>query len=149
VAVALVALVLLRNRARFSGFGSKATASASAPHGDARPRAQSWRPIYLSGGETKRVDARAIGAFEGQVVSTGSGRGVPDAELTFIGPAGAESTRAGADGGFRLEPAREGSYELGIVSANGFLPFTSELGSSPIVLTARRGSGISGVRLAL
>ncbi|WP_164021186.1 carboxypeptidase regulatory-like domain-containing protein [Pyxidicoccus trucidator] len=99
----------------------------------------------------RRTDAPggAPGAFSGRVVSATSGQGVPSAELTFAGPTGAASIRTDDAGTFRFLPDREGLWQLASVRAEGFLPFGPEWGQSPIRLTARPGSGVEGLLLAL
>ncbi|MFP2905575.1 carboxypeptidase regulatory-like domain-containing protein [Pyxidicoccus sp. 3LFB2] len=99
----------------------------------------------------RRTDAPgdAPGAFSGRVVSATSGQGVPSAELTFAGPTGAASTRTDETGTFRFLPDREGLWQLASIRAERFLPFGPEWGQSPIRLTARPGSGVEGLLLAL
>ncbi|MFP2927065.1 carboxypeptidase regulatory-like domain-containing protein [Pyxidicoccus sp. 3LG] len=89
------------------------------------------------------------GAFSGRVVSATNGQGVPGAELTFAGPSGAVSTRTDERGAFRFTPDREGLWQLASIVADGFLPFGPDWGQSPIRLTARQGSGVEGLLLAL
>ena len=89
------------------------------------------------------------GAFSGRVVSAVSGQGVPGAELTFSGPVGATSLRTDEAGGFHFTPDREGLWQLASVLADGFLPFGPDWGQSPVRLTARLGSGVEGLLLAL
>ena len=91
----------------------------------------------------------ASGAFEGVVVSWGSGKPVPDAELTFGHEGAAVSVRSDATGRFRLEPPAVGRYRLAVVNAEGFLPYAPELGSSPIELVARPRKRVSGIRVYL
>lgn len=89
------------------------------------------------------------GPFSGRVVSAVSGHGVQGAELTFLGPMGATSTRSDETGGFRFTPDREGLWQLASIRAEGFLPFGPEWGESPVRLTSRPGSGVEGLLLAL
>jgi len=73
----------------------------------------------------------------------------PRALLTFSGPEQLEDVIADEDGHFVFHPDHEGSYKLAAVAADGFLPFAPELGHSPIVLYARKGRGVRGVRVRL
>jgi protocatechuate 3,4-dioxygenase beta subunit len=91
----------------------------------------------------------APGAFSGRVVSATRGQGVPAAEVTFAGPTGAASIRTDDAGSFLFQPDREGLWQLASIRAEGFLPFGPEWGQSPIRLTARPGSGVEGLLLAL
>ncbi|QSQ26836.1 carboxypeptidase regulatory-like domain-containing protein [Pyxidicoccus parkwayensis] len=83
------------------------------------------------------------------MVSATNGQGVPSAELTFAGPSGSASTRTDDAGGFRFVPDHEGLWQLASIRAEGFLPFGPDWGQSPIRLTARPGSGVDGLLLAL
>ncbi len=106
-------------------------------------------PIFLSDATVRpEADARA-GELEGHVLSTGTGRGVPSPQLVFL-HAGAAITVAGdATGGFRLLPHAPGRYELSAVTAAGHLPFSVEIGHSPIAFEARAGTRVGDVTLYL
>jgi membrane-associated protease RseP (regulator of RpoE activity) len=97
--------------------------------------------------EAPAPDAR--GAFEGRVVSSADGAGIPGAELTFSQGGAAASVRAGAGGAFRFVPPARGLWTLAAATAQGFLPFAPEWGTSPVLLDARPGAVVSGVEVAL
>ncbi|MDY7226712.1 carboxypeptidase regulatory-like domain-containing protein [Hyalangium rubrum] len=108
-------------------------------------------PLRLVPAATSSEDMRAThGAFEGRVVSATTGEGIAGAELTFSSDrGGASSIRTGADGRFRFLPGAPGTYQLAVVTAQGYLPFGPEWGESPIRLTATEGHRISDLVLAL
>lgn len=87
--------------------------------------------------------------FEGRVVSSADGHGVPDADLTFSRGGAAASVRAAPDGTFRFDPPTEGRWLLAAVTAEGFLPFAPEWGHSPVQLDARAGHQVRGVEIHL
>ncbi|MCY1014234.1 carboxypeptidase regulatory-like domain-containing protein [Pyxidicoccus sp. MSG2] len=105
--------------------------------------------LRLPSARRTEAPANAPGAFSGRVVSATTGQGVPSAELTFAGPSGAASTRTDEAGAFRFLPDQEGLWQLASIRADGFLPFGPDWGQSPIRLTARPGSGVEGLLLAL
>lgn len=159
VVAAIAALYLLWGRDDAAPSNPTGAPSADAPRDEAgapsgaRQRrsggAAVRRPLRLSAGEVVRAAADQIGPLEGDVLSVTTDRGVAKARLTFSGPEGLEDVVADEDGHFRFRPGREGSYELAVVAAEGFLPFAPELGHSPVVLVARRGGGVRGVRVLL
>jgi hypothetical protein len=79
------------------------------------------------------------GAFEGSVLSRGTGVGIPGAEVTFSRGGAAASVRCAADGSFRFEPPEAGRWQLAAASAPGHAPFAPEWGHSPVVFDARPG----------
>lgn len=89
------------------------------------------------------------GAFEGTVLSRGTGAGIPGAEVTFSRGGAAASVRASADGSFRFEPPESGRWNLAAASAPGHAPFAPEWGHSPVVLDARPGERVRGLALWL
>lgn len=105
--------------------------------------------LRLPSARRTEAPANAPGAFSGRVVSAMSGQGVPSAELTFAGPSGAASIRTDEAGAFRFMPDQEGLWQLASIRADGFLPFGPDWGQSPVRLTARPGSGVDGLLLAL
>lgn len=149
-ALLFVALFVLM-RVYVRGKSASPTPSASspkphrtAPRGFARPP----RAVYLSGGSVETSD-ESIGQLSGRVVASDDFRGVPSAELTFVGPKGAESIQSQNDGTFAFSPSVEGSYELTLASAKGFLSISAELGQGAIRLVARKGRSIRGVTISL
>lgn len=87
--------------------------------------------------------------FEGRVVSSATGAGVADADLTFSRGGAAASVRTGPGGAFAFEPPEEGRWLLAAVTATGFLPFAPEWGHSPVQLDARAGHQVRGVEIHL
>jgi len=97
--------------------------------------------------EVPAADAR--GAFEGRVASALDGSGIAGAELTFSQGGAAASVRSGAGGAFRFVPPARGLWTLAAASAQGFLPFAPEWGTSPVLLDARPGAVVRGMEVAL
>ncbi len=91
-----------------------------------------------------RPDADAM-RITGWVVSFGDRRPVPGAELVFMHDAQAHPVATDARGKFRFDAPEPGTYELGMVSAAGFLPYAPELGHSPVSFQARTGWSIDDV----
>jgi len=155
ILVAVAFWVTLRYRSGGSDRGAAGAPSASASSGRAaarlRPklRAGGYRGIDLAEGVVEPAREGALGAFSGRVLSSADRRPVPDAELTFVGPEAARVAKTDAEGRFRLEPERAGLYELLGIAKSGFLPFSAELGASPVTLVAKPGSGIGQITLLL
>ncbi len=151
VAILAVLAVLLWRFAREpdeAGEAAPHTPDAAAPA--ARSRAVRFgtgrQRVALS--EAERTVEEGIGHMRGVVLSQGDGRGVAGARLTFASPT-LHSVTADAEGRFDFAPPHEGSYELALVEAEGFLPFAPEYGHSPMIFYARRGQGLSGARIHL
>jgi len=89
------------------------------------------------------------GAFEGTVLSRGTGAGIPGAEVTFSRGGAAAAVRASGDGSFRFDPPESGRWQLAAASAPGHSPFAPEWGRSPVVLDARPGERVRGLALWL
>jgi hypothetical protein len=89
------------------------------------------------------------GAFEGRVVSTRTGKGLPRAQLTFAHAGATTSVLSGAGGRFRFEPYEAGRWTLAAAAAEGHLPFAPEWGQSPVLLEARAGTVVRGLVVAL
>ena len=121
-------------------------ASAAAPPDRAAPPAA--LPIRLLAPPSPGEDDRPA-SFEGRVVSSATGAGVPGADLTFSRAGAAASVRAGEAGTFRFEPPAAGRWQLQAVTAAGFLPFAPEWGHSPVQLDARPGLHVRGLELHL
>jgi protocatechuate 3,4-dioxygenase beta subunit len=146
--VALFALFRVYVRGKKPSVSVAASASAAAVRAPIRPITRAWQSVHLSGAEIVESED-PIGKLSGHVVSSDDERAIPKAELTFVGPRGAQSVQSADDGSFTLSPEAEGSYELTLATAAGHLPLTAELGASPITLTARKGSGIRRIRIHL
>ncbi|NMO20915.1 PDZ domain-containing protein [Pyxidicoccus fallax] len=126
--------------------GTAATPESARP----APSSEARSPVLqLPSARRTEAPAGAPGAFSGRVVSATSGQGVPGAELTFAGPSGAASTRTDEAGVFRFLPDQDGLWQVASIRAEGFLPFGPDWGQSPVRLTARPGSGVDGLLLAL
>ena len=106
-------------------------------------------PIQLNRASSSRDAPAAAGTFEGRVVSSATGQGVPSAEITFEHESGAISVRTGADGSFAFQPTHLGHYRLAAILARDYLPFAPEWGHSPVQLTARAGESIRDIVLFL
>jgi hypothetical protein len=122
-----------------------APAATAAP-----PRAPppSRLPIRLPPAPPPEADALPA-SFEGRVVSTATGLGIPGADLTFSRGGAAASTRAAADGAFRFQPPVMGRWRLAAVTSPGYLPFAPEWGFSPVELDARPGHHLRGLEIHL
>jgi hypothetical protein len=97
---------------------------------------------------TGRVEA-PNGAFEGRIVSSLTGKGLPAGELTFARAGEASSVSAAADGSFRFDARIPGRWLLAAATAPGHLPFAPEWGQSPVLLDARPGEVVRGITIAL
>jgi hypothetical protein len=106
-------------------------------------------PIQLNRASSSRDAPAKAGTFEGRVVSSATGQGVPSAEITFEHESGALSVRTGADGSFAFQPTHLGQYRLAAILAREYLPFAPEWGRSPVRLTARAGERIRDIVLFL
>ena len=145
---ALLAFLALRSDGRVASAGRTSSVGDGPPAAPPPVLPPSGLPIHLS--PLPRTPPDELPAsFEGHVVATDDGAGVPFAELTFSRAGAAASARTGADGAFRFEPPAEGRWLLAAVTAPGFLPFAPEWGHSPVQLDARRGEHVAGVRIFL
>jgi hypothetical protein len=148
VAAIISALFVLRRRAELATPG--ASVSAPVPAASARSaRRTRWQPVYLSGGEAEAADGGALGAFSGRVLSSADLAPVARAEITLVEGEAAHAVVSAADGSFSFTPPREGTYAVASIGAEGFLPFSTELGASQLELVARRGRAIKNVTLYL
>jgi hypothetical protein len=87
--------------------------------------------------------------FTGRVLAFDTGAPIAGAELVFARAGATSSSRTGADGTFRFQPPALGPWQLGAVSAAGYLPFAPEWGHSPIALQARAGGRVAGLTIHL
>jgi hypothetical protein len=124
------------------------TASATAPARATRARSPGPALPLLSASAAADTSA-ALGAFEGKVVSAGTGKGIAGARVVLEHAGTTTSTTTGADGAFVFVPPEAGSYVLVLASADGHLPFAPDWDHSPITWTARPGARVSGFVLAL
>jgi protocatechuate 3,4-dioxygenase beta subunit len=161
---ALVAVVIaglawwqLRGRGQepASRAGSAPVANTPA-HAPTAPRpslpgdgARTAEPMRLVSATVEQIGAESIGGFEGRVVDFGTGEGVEGADIAFELDGATTTVTSEQDGVFRWDPAEPGSYAIATVTADGYLPFAPELGTSPIQLTARRGLRVRGVTVYL
>ncbi len=128
-------------------FPTAVTVSASAP---APPRARvRSAPLPLLSASVAADGAATLGAFEGKVVSAGSGKGIAGARVVLEHGGTTTAVSTGADGAFVFVPPEAGSYVLVFAAADGHLPFAPAWDHSPITWTARPGARVSGFVLAL
>ncbi|ABS25120.1 carboxypeptidase regulatory-like domain-containing protein [Anaeromyxobacter sp. Fw109-5] len=149
---ALVAWWATRSPQRASLAVAEAPGTKNAPEPRHTPPPPPSRlPLRVPANPAAPDDASAPGPalFEGRVVSTAGGHGVPGADLTFSRGGAAASVRADPDGAFRFEPPAEGRWLLAAVVAPGFLPFAPEWGHSPVQLDARGGRPVRGIEIHL
>ncbi len=121
---------------------ARVTPPGALPAASAAPRVASEPP-------TVEACADASGAIEGVVVSWGSGRAVPGAELSLLCGGAVSTVSADAAGRFRLAPEQPGRCSLASVSAAGFLPFAPALDLSLVELRFRARQAVRGLRLYL
>jgi hypothetical protein len=154
VALALAAALLLwftSRRPVLDDTGAKPQASSPvAPRArSAEPPPAIGAPIQLNRASSSRDLLAMAGTFEGRVVSSATGQGVPGAEITFEHESGAISVRTGSDGSFAFQPPQLGQYRLAAILAREYLPFAPEWGRSAVSLTARAGERIRDIVLFL
>lgn len=107
-------------------------------------------PVSLSPQPAPAPPARTpAGAFEGRVVSSSTGVGLPHAQLTFARDEEAAGVAADDRGAFRFEPRASGRWFLAAATAQGYLPFAPQWGESPVQLEARPGEVVRGITVAL
>src|SRR6266568_6719952 len=151
VAVLLLTLVALRR----APAPAPAPATPSATAGSRAAEHPAFRfvpqqgPVRLVPGPVPAPAPAVYGAFEGTVVSTLTGRGLPGAQLTFARSEETAAVEAAPDGTFRFEPRVAGRWLLAAATAPGHLAFAPEWGASPILLEAVPGEVLQGVRIAL
>ena len=149
-ALAGVALAALLALWLWPGGGGPAS-PPSGPADGSPPRAASGIPgasaAFAPAGPDEPPAPR--GAFEGSVLSRGTGVGIPGAEVTFSRGGAAASVRCAADGSFRFVPPEAGRWQLAAASAPGHAPFAPEWGHSPVVFDARPGERVRGLALWL
>jgi hypothetical protein len=117
--------------------------------GAAAPEATVPPPAFRWPGESAAATAPGPAAFEGRVLSLGTGAGVPGAELTFSRAGAAASAVSAPDGSFRFVPPAPGRWQLAAATAPGHLPFAPDWGHSPVSLEAREGERITGLAVWL
>jgi len=124
---------------------------ASLAPSEPRPRPASLRPLPLRlvPAVAEPDTASTVGAFEGRVLSSATGRGVPGAELTFEHAGITASAIADAEGVFRFEPREAGTFRLALVVAASYVPYAPEWGHSPIAFVARPGERVRGIAVYL
>ena len=158
VAAALLAfaaallLWMSRPRPASQSVASKAPLSVqSAPRARAAepPPEPMGAPIQLNRASSSPALPAKAGTFEGRVVSSATGKGIPSAEITFEHETGAMSARTGSEGSFVFRPPQPGQYRLAAILAPDYLPFAPEWGRSPVRLTAIAGERIRDIVLFL
>lgn len=122
------------------------SASASAPR---HPPFAAPGRVFPIGGEAQPVETSALGTLEGRVVSSVGDVPIAGAQITVVGPGPSHSIASDDGGAFVVRPAREGVHEIMFVTHPDYLPFASELGSSPVTFNAKKGVRITGITLRL
>lgn len=164
VLVAVASFLYAPGRGQQRSTPTATAAAPEAPPGAGLPRPRSapqahrrtlrWssgarQAIHVGSARAVPVAADEVGHLEGQVRSSATGAGVARAELSFAAGDELHTTTADEQGRFRFAPPTEGSYELAVVAAEGFLPFAPEWGHSPVIFTATRGNAIAGATIYL
>lgn len=125
-----------------------ARASASAVPSASPRRRPPGEPLALLSASAS-PDSAALGAIEGRVVSSRSGKGLAGARVVLEHENVATEVVCDKEGAFRFAPPAAGTYLLVHASADGHLPYAPEGTQSPIALTARPGAKVSGFVLTL
>lgn len=147
VAVVLVlALLPWLLRPKTSSTPSAPAASTSVPR---HPPFAAPARVFPIGGEAHAVEESTLGTLEGRVVSSLGDAPIAGAQITVVGPGPSQSIATGENGAFVVVPAREGMHEIMFVTHPDYLPFASELGSSPLTFNAKKGVRITGITLRL
>ncbi len=123
--------------------------SASAAPPRSTQRNAPGAPLALLSASASPDTSAALGAFEGRVVSSTTGRGIEGARLVLVHGGVANEVTSTMGGAFRFTPGAAGTFTLMHASAAGFRAFAPAWGASPIAWTARPGARVSGFVLAL
>jgi hypothetical protein len=150
IAAGLVALGLVLLVAFIARRPGRPTTRPSAPSTPTNHSTPAGSPIRLSGG---RVGASSSAddpfSLEARVISTATGAGVAAAVVSFAGEGVISEARSDANGGVRWSATAPGRYQVASITARGYLPFSPELGHSPLVFNVRLGVHVDGVTLFL
>ncbi|HEU0031506.1 MAG TPA: carboxypeptidase regulatory-like domain-containing protein [Kofleriaceae bacterium] len=106
-------------------------------------------PLPGQGRATVEIVELAGGAVSGRVINWSTGDGVENAELTFMGAAGATTVRSGKQGVFELAASTPGKLSLTAISAAGFLPFAPELLHSTVHVELTKDRAVRGITVFL
>ena len=98
---------------------------------------------------TKSEAADGKASFSGRVISSRSGDGIAQAELTLAEAQSTHTVITGADGRFTFDAPSAGIYQVAAVTAEGFAPFAPAWGQSPLTLSARPGRRVDDIIIAL
>lgn len=127
--------------------GAGAGASASKPGGVLGPGGREVDPANHRGAGRGFAAHQALpaelspdpsphGALEGRVVDWDTRVGIAGAELAFVSEGVVHETTTGPDGRYRFEAPLGGRWSLGMVTAEGYLPYAPELGRGSVVWIA-------------
>lgn len=87
--------------------------------------------------------------LRGTVRSAQNRAPIANATLVFLREGLTGMVRANAEGVFEFRPERAGNWGLASLSADGFSPFSPELGHSPLSFELRPNEPVEGVELTL
>lgn len=124
------------------------SARPSSPPARARGRSPA-APLPLLSASASADATAALGAFEGRIVSSGTGAGIAGARVVLAHGGATAEVRTGAGGAFVFVPPEAGPYLLVLAAADGHLPFVPSPERSPVTWTARPGARVAGFVLAL
>ena len=110
----------------------------------AKKAASAARVTYV-----ESAPSSAQGSVEGEVRSSGNGKPIAGAELTLEQAGVLVSLTTGADGHYRFEPTRSGTWKLTTISADGFLPFAPAWGENAVTLQVVPHKRMRGATLFL
>jgi hypothetical protein len=153
--VALVAAWLL-----LRGGGESGTESVTTKRAAQQPSSLSERDEQQGGAARlrledfpaptiSRVPRYPSGALSGRVVSSETGEGIANAELTFEQFGVVASVTSAADGAFEFVAPRAGRHSLAAVTASGFWPYAPSWGASAISFNAQENQRVDGFRVVL
>lgn len=125
------------------------SAASTSPAPPARSQKRALAPLPLLSADVAADATAALGAFEGKVISSGTGKGIEGAVVVLEHGGSTVDVKTGAGGAFTFAPPEPGAYVLVFAAADGHRPFAPAWDLSPVTWIARPGTRVSGFVLAL
>jgi len=119
-----------------------------APAVSARRFAPDLDRLVLLSARARSSDAQEA-SVSGRVVSRADGRGVPSADVGFAFAGAVHTVVTDGEGAFRFVAPRPGAFQLGSAEADGFFPYVTEPGQSPVRLQLDAGVAFEGLIIEL